>query len=561
MIGNLSIKAKFVLTSAFAVATIIILGAAGFFGMVSSDNGLTQIVTVTKAVRDQMQADMMHDALRADVLNAMRIGPRGAAEDRDGIRSDIADHAQSFNDAIASLKGATLNRQATKAIAEVEPDLNAYVVSAKRLVDYALTSSQDNTVEFEKFMEAFEKLEGSMANLGDIVEKTSFAIAADVKGNNQKLLTLLGVVAAVMILSQVVASVAGARAITGPIGAISQAMLRLANGDVQVDIPGRDRRDEIRAMADAVQVFKDNKIKADELQNARLAEEQAKTARVEKISKLTTNFDGIVRKALLSVSSTGQQLRSSAQIMEKSAAETDVQTHSAVSAAELASSNVQTVAAAAEELTASIREITDRVAESARMTKHVVSESLRAKTTMSELSEASKCITQIVAIITDVADQTKLLALNATIEAARAGETGRGFAVVADQVKQLANQTSSATDQISKQIQSVQNATRSSIEVLENIFASISKVEQASASIATAVDMQNEATKEIARNVEQAAGGTRQVTDNINSVGKTATQTKQASHDALVAAQDLNAQAENLRAEVDGFLDTIAHAA
>ena len=173
------------------------------------------------------------------------------------------------------------------------------------------------------------------------------------------------------------------------------------------------------------------------------------------------------------------------------------------------------------------------------------------------LAEAASKIGEVVALITDIADQTNLLALNATIEAARAGDAGKGFAVVASEVKNLANQTAKATDEIGGQIGGIQAATRDAVTAIQGIGQTIGQINEIASAIAAAVEQQSAATGEIARNVEQAATGTQEVTTNIAGVNQAADETGSAASEILGASGELSDQADLLKGEVDKFLSEI----
>jgi methyl-accepting chemotaxis protein len=366
--------------------------------------------------------------------------------------------------------------------------------------------------------------------------------------------TITVIVSVLSIIAGAMISMLISRAISRPVVSMTGAMKELAHGNKAVEIPGTGLANEVGHMADAVQVFKDNMIKAEELAAAQEAERKAKEIRAEKISVRTANFDNVIKLVLNTVSSASQQMEASAQTMQSAAEETNVQSTAVAAASEQASTNVQTVASATEELSSSIAEISRQVAESTRVVTQAVQEATATKDLVRSLDTTAQKIGQVVALITDIAEQTNLLALNATIEAARAGEAGKGFAVVASEVKNLATQTAKATDEISGQITGVQNATKASVEAIERIFATIEKVNGISTTIASAVEEQGAATKEIARNIEQAASGTKEVSSNIAGVTQAASETGAVSTQVLQAAQELARQSTMLRSEVDTFL-------
>jgi methyl-accepting chemotaxis protein len=346
-----------------------------------------------------------------------------------------------------------------------------------------------------------------------------------------------------------------ARGIATPIVQMTQAMERLAKGDTSIEIPARNRRDEVGQMATAVQVFKDNMIRTKELEDQ--AEEQKKRAEADKkaaMNKLADEFEASVKGVVQTVSSAATELQTTAQSMSATAEETSRQSTAVAAASEQASTNVQTVASAAEELSSSIAEIGRQVSESASIAAKAVEDAGRTNTQVQALAEAAQKIGDVVKLINDIAGQTNLLALNATIEAARAGEAGKGFAVVASEVKSLASQTAKATEEISAQIKEIQGATTVSVHAIQGITGTIGRINEIATTIASAVEEQGAATKEIARNVQQASAGTNEVSSNIAGVTKAATQTGAASSQVLGAAGELAKDAETLRGQVDSFI-------
>ncbi len=339
-----------------------------------------------------------------------------------------------------------------------------------------------------------------------------------------------------------------------PIVGMTETMKRIAAGDTDVAIAGADRQSEIGAMAQALTYFQST-VRERRLEQARREQDlQDKAADKERVERLVAEFQVGVGAVTSAISKLSQGMEKSSAAMQTAATTTDRQSANVSSAAHNASANVQVVAAAAEELSASVHEIGRRVKESSDITRQAVAEATTAQDLVRGLDKAAQTVGDVVEMISAVARQTNLLALNATIEAARAGDAGKGFAVVASEVKNLANQTAKATEDIQTQIAGIQSSTKSSVGAIEKIFKRIGDLEQISSSIATAIEEQAMATTEIARNAAQASNGTQDVSGNIEGVAAAARETGAVATDVSAAARDLAAQADVLRRDVDTFL-------
>jgi methyl-accepting chemotaxis protein len=346
--------------------------------------------------------------------------------------------------------------------------------------------------------------------------------------------------------------------IARPIGAMTEAMTRLAKGDNEVEIPGIDRKDEIGDMAGTVQVFKDNAIAVKRMEGEQEQQrlDNEKKMREER-NQLADNFESAVMGIVQSVGDAANTMSGSAEQMRGIAERTSERSATVTTASMQASANVQSVATATEEMSASVQEISRQVVTSSDISNKAVEESRQATEQVQGLAEASQKIGDVVDLINDIANQTNLLALNATIEAARAGDAGKGFAVVASEVKNLASQTAKATEDIGGQITQIQSATGTAVTAIEGISKTISEISEIGSSISAAVEEQGAANLEISRNVQEAAKGTEEVNSNIGEVNQGAQETGTAATQVLDATHELSKQAADLRGEVEKFLASV----
>lgn len=367
------------------------------------------------------------------------------------------------------------------------------------------------------------------------------------------LVVIASILALVMALCVAVAAMIR-RDVSSGINSIVTPMRALSEGDLAAAVPHQGEKTEIGEMADTLQVFKDALIAKKAADEAATTEAEAKIQRGQRVDAITRGFETMVGEMVSSLSSASTELEAAANTLTGTAETTQQLSSSATSASREVSDNVQSVAAASEEITSSVNEISRQVQESARVAQSAVQQAEKTDLSIAQLAQAASRIGDVVKLITAVAEQTNLLALNATIEAARAGDAGRGFAVVASEVKALAAQTAKATEEISTQIEDMQNATDASVSAIREIGKTIASISEISSTIASAVEEQGAATKEIARNMQEAARLSTQVASNVTDVNKNAGETGSASTQVLVSAQSLSKESGQLRLEVDKFL-------
>ncbi len=347
------------------------------------------------------------------------------------------------------------------------------------------------------------------------------------------------------------------RNVCRPVLALGQQMRRVAAHELDLQVLGQNRRDEVGAMAQALERFRLSLLEADRLAATQAEEHDAKDRRTACVAELVGRFDGSVGGVLETLTSAATELDATARSMTGIAADTTRQAGNSAEGARQASANVQTVAASAEQLAASLREIAHQVGRSTQIVGQATEEARATDANVTELAEAASRIGQVVQLISSIAGQTNLLALNATIEAARAGEAGKGFAVVAAEVKALANQTGRATEDIARQITAIQGSTGRAVEAIGRIGTAIAAVSEVAAGIAAAVEQQSAAVGEISRSAADAAHHTAQVSDSVATLTRMSGEAGAAATQVLGAAGDLARQAETLRGEVGGFIGGI----
>jgi len=392
----------------------------------------------------------------------------------------------------------------------------------------------------------------SIVKESDDLTKQSEAYAA---AQSNILTTAIRIVSVLVLVIIVASGMAAILGLARPVTRMTFAMEQISSGNLNVQIPSMERRDEIGEMAAALNVFRKN---SQQLATMNAAQEkikrQAEEDRRASLDGLAAGFERNVGDLVRGVAVAATQMQATAQSMASTSEATRNQATTMAAAAEQATQNVQTVAAATEELSASFHEINQRVSESVAIVGKAVKEATGAASQVQGLEKAAEKIGSVVNIINDIAAQTNLLALNATIEAARAGESGKGFAVVASEVKTLATQTAKATEDIKAQIATIQAATQGSAAAIVSISQTINRVNEISSNIAAAVEQQTAATGEISRSVAQAAQGTSEVSSNVGGVSDAARSSSAAASQVLTAAAEMNRNSEQLSSQVVSFL-------
>ena len=558
-LANLSITRKLFIAPAVAVILLSLMAPLAIYSLGQQAKLLDELTT-TEVDKAATMAALGRAVPEASNLSYRTIALASNSDDPAAIKRLVADMDKRLGEAaslIDRLRSFDLIEGETEIVANLGKSLKAYTDAVRQVATMAAADAATaymTTASGEKF---YAELQTQLDGLRDFERRHSVAKhdASMAQAGTARFGMIVLFIAAVM--ASVLVTVVLSRTISGSITRLAASTIKLADGDLTVQVEGSERKDEIGVLAGAIGVFRSNAIDKRRIEEEQRVLQQKASARQGAVEQHIAAFETQVGDALEALAAASVQMRGTSDGMSGTAEQTNDQVAAVVAASTEASSNVQTVAAASEELSASISEISRQVSNAASIAGRAVDEARQTDVTVQGLAEVVSGIRDVVKLISDIAGQTNLLALNATIEAARAGDSGRGFAVVASEVKSLATQTAKATGEISAQIDAVQNVTRDTVQAMKRIGGTISEVSSVATSIASAVEEQGAATKEITRSTQQAAARTQEVSDNISGVSEGAKTTGHAAQGVKSAAEALNQQTDRLRSQVDDFLAKI----
>ena len=463
-----------------------------------------------------------------------------------------------FEISLSQVEGLVDRPEFVSALAAIRadvPGLNELIESA------AANVASFSDIEMQRFIDALAVYDDRMDTNIEIVRDgeralldESWAARDRVAAMSQwvSLIALVLTAAGLMAMTQIIGG-----SITRSVSSIQSLVGKLADGERNMNIDETKRKDVFGDLGRAIEFLQTALSDADSVHANQTREAAQRMERQKEIEEAVLRFETSSSELLSSVMAASQQLSSSASQMQSSSSEASGLSRDAQTASGSAASGIQAVAAASEELAASIREVSEQVTRTSELSKEAGDETEQSSTVVTQLSEAAQAIGEIVTLIETIADQTNLLALNATIEAARAGEAGKGFAVVASEVKELAEQTSNATQQISAQINAIQSASEKTAASTDRTLQAVRQLGELATSCAAAIDQQRVATTEIAESAQRADSGSSDAASSVAKVVEFTHQTDEISKSVLAAAQEMADRHEAWKEEFESFVQTM----
>lgn len=553
----MKLRTKFILFGVTAVTIVAAQGAMQQWSSLQMTKMSTEQALATAVVQRHMESDMMHDAINGNILGALVASANNNPELLADMKNTFKENYANFTEQVTANVNEDLPEEVRAQLVKVSEGIKAYEHAGLEV----LASTDDFAVASAKlpgFTKAFKVLEVDMGETSDKIVAWADQVNADSNAFREKIQLITIAMSVFSILVALSVPTFALFSVFRPQIRMAEAMSAIAGGYAETEIPYTSRKDEMGELARTAQVFKDNalRIKALTEEQERQKAEAEKEKRIA-MHKMADGFESSVQSVVTQVTGSSFQMQASAESMSQIAA--DTKQYSSIvanSSGEVSQTSAQ-VAAAAEELSASIKEISAQTQKSNQIAGEATAKAESAKHAIQQLAEKSARVDEIIEVITGIAGQINLLALNATIESARVGEAGKGFAVVASEVKNLANQVTKASDEITHQIGEMQGATQTSVDSVMEILQIINEVSNSTSAVAAAVEEQSAATNEIAQSITRTSSGTQEISQNIGSVLTGADQTGVAAKEVLTVAKTLGDQSNTLKNKVDEFLATI----
>jgi methyl-accepting chemotaxis protein len=472
------------------------------------------------------------------------------------IQDRLKAAAQALNNAAAVLTVTDVKNAVTQI---TRLGQGAESVFARRARELFITTRVDGTIDENVAIQGeLDAVVATLLNDAETgMEQGTTALTADLD-RSRRLLLIVAVISSLAAVG--IGMLYVQRRLVRRLIAIGSAMRHLSSGDLAVRVPALADRDEIGEMARSLEVFRAGELERRRLAERERADQATQRERASTIDGIIGQFRAAVTGIIRTVSDNVSRMEATARSLSTIAHEADSQAHAVSVSSEATSTRVRAVAAAADELGASIREINQRAGQAQEVVRRATEITRSADQLVGHLSDGADRIGNVVKLIRNIAEQTNLLALNATIEAARAGEAGRGFAVVAAEVKALASQTAVATEDITTQVEAIQNSTKHAVGAIRSISEVMHDIGRFTETIAGAVQQQSNSTQMIATNVQQVAAAAKDLSSNMVIVTTAIDETNRSASAVLGASDALSAQADALEHTVETFLEHVTAA-
>ncbi len=570
MFRTTSIRARIMLLGIGAVFAVCLTAGVGLVAMVRSNAGLENAIIATASVLHLKQADMMHDALRADVLAAILAGIKGTADEKSAIPADLNAHVTEFRDSIASLQALALPANIRIQVENVVPVLDEYIVAALQIAPNALLDPAAGRAELPAFVATFSLLEAEMGTLGELIESRNGETARAAQQGNHTLILVLIAIAGVVAILMALGGWWVTRSITAPIIRLKLAIREVANGNFDLNLASVTSRDEVGEIAVDIDRISARMTQAlaeqTGLQEASQRVIRSLSAGMEQLSagNLTMRIDAPFgaeyeslrhnyNQTLETLASTISQVKDAAESIRARSSEISRGSEDLSTRTENQAATLEETAAALDQLTASVRSAAD----SARAVEAVVSQARgeaqasaevvqSAVAAMNEIERSAVQISQIIGVIDDIAFQTNLLALNAGVEAARAGDAGRGFAVVASEVRALAQRSSAAAKEIKTLISASSQQVKRGVDQVGRTGKALAMVVDRVAQISTLVS-------KIASGAQEQSSGLAEINQGVTQLDQVTQHNAAMAEQSTAASQSLNLEAIDLATLVAQF--------
>ncbi|MDY0874342.1 methyl-accepting chemotaxis protein [Dongia rigui] len=551
---NITISAKVIMLVVLLASLSAVIAFTGWYGMTRMGKTLQDVGTVESAAREAMD-------LRLDIIAISRMTYQLAqAPEKAADFAKETDRRTTEMLARFDVLAAAADDQQKSQLDAIKGVLAPYFDKIRNLVDVASKGGDKAAIDA-----ALADGLKAQKTVTDTVKVYSTYSAERMKTMRDGALALssnaqwvqIAVALGGIVLGLLIGYVVANRGIVRPIRSVTDALQRLANGDLNIHVVGTDRRDEVGDIARTMATFKENAEARARLAVEEERQQREKIAQGERVARLIQTFEQQATQVLGVINGSASTLNQTADTLSRASDETSHQTSAVAAASEEATRNVQLVAAATEEMTASIREIAQQMTNARSVANDAATRAQEARNMVRQLEESGTKIGDVIGLINDIASQTNLLALNATIEAARAGEAGRGFAVVATEVKSLATQTGTATDDIRAQVEGMRGSIATATDVITEIATVIDRLNEMATAVAGTIEQQTAATQEIGRNATEAAMGTQEVAKSIGHVSVAAATTADGAGKVLGAANGLTQQTDTLQRSIVDFINGV----